>query len=377
MKEKKIAIVYDWFDKWGGVERVLLVLNEIFPNALFFTSYFDKEKASWAKNFKIKTSFLQKMPSFIKRSRILSLPFYPFAFETFDFSDFDLVISVTSFFAKGVIVKTPVKHIVYLLTPTRFLWIMPQNYHIFGLKEFLFSPYFNYLKKWDYACAQRADKIISISETVRKRCLRYYQRESEVLYPPFDLEYWRKFKIQNLNFKITNQNSKLIKIKKAFFLVVSRLESYKKVDLVIKVFNKRKENLIIVGEGTEEKKLKKIAGKNITFFKKLTDEELAYFYSHALALIMPQEEDFGYVALEAQFFGTPVLAYKKGGATETIIEAKTGLFFEEQNEESLNKIIDYFLLVKKKIKYQTQIKSLKNLKKFDKISFIDKFKKII
>jgi len=377
MKEKKIAIVYDWFDKWGGVERVLLVLNEIFPNALFFTSYFDKEKASWAKNFKIKTSFLQKMPSFIKRSRILSLPFYPFAFETFDFSDFDLVISVTSSFAKGVIVKTPVKHIIYLLTPTRFLWVMPENYHFSAIKKMIVMPYFNYLKKWDFIATQRADKIISISETVRKRCLKYYQRESEVLYPPFDLEYWRKFKIQNLNFKITNQNSKLIKIKKPFFLVVSRLESYKKVDLVIKVFNKRKENLIIIGEGTEEKKLKKKAGKNITFFKKLTDEELAYFYSHALALIMPQEEDFGYVSLEAQFFGTPVLAYKKGGAIETVIEAKTGLFFKEQNEEDLNRTIDYFFLVKKKLKYQTQIESLKNIRKFDKINFINKFKKII
>jgi glycosyltransferase involved in cell wall biosynthesis len=381
MEEKKVAIVYDWLDKWGGVERVLLTFLEIFPKAVLFTSYFDEKKAPWAKNFLIKTSFIQKIPSFIKKNRLLSLPFYPLAFETFDFSDFDLVISVTSSFAKGVIVKTPVKHIVYLLTPTRFLWIMPQNYHLFGLKKFLVSPYLNYLRKWDYACAQRADKIISISKTVQKRCLKYYQRESEVIYPPFDIEYWKNIKNQispsDLEDKMTNQNSKLKEIKEPFFLLVSRLESYKKVDLVVKVFNKRKEKLIIVGDGTEEKKLKKMAAKNIIFLKKLTDKELAYFYSHALALIMPQEEDFGYVSLEAQFFGTPVLAYKKGGAFETVISYKTGLFFEEQNEESLNRVINKFLLIEKKLKYQTRVNSLKNLKKFDKINFVDKFKKII
>lgn len=372
MEEKKVAIVYDWLDKWGGVERALLTFLEIFPKAVFFSSYFDKKKASWAKNFLIKTSFIQKLPFFIKKNRLLSLPFYPLAFETFDFSDFDLVISVTSSFAKGVIVKTPVKHIVYLLTPTRFLWIMPQNYHLFGLKKFLVSPYLNYLRKWDYACAQRANKIISISKTVQKRCLKYYQRESKVIYPPFDLEYWKK-----INSKLKPQSSKLQLKAKNFFLIVSRLESYKKIDLAIKVFNKRKENLLVVGEGSEEKRLKKMASKNIVFLKKLTDEELAYLYSNASALIMPQEEDFGYVSLEAQFFGTPVLAYKKGGAFETVISYKTGLFFEEQNEESLNRVIDKFLLIEKKLNYQTKVNSLKNLKKFDKINFVDKFKKII
>ena len=379
MEEKKVAVVYDWFDKWGGVERVLLIFRKIFPNALFFTSYFDEEKVLWAKDFKIKTSFIQKLPSFIKKNRVFCLPFYPFAFETFDFSYFDLVISVTSSFAKGVIVKTPTKHIIYLLTPTRFLWVMPEVYKIFGFKKFLLSFYFDYLKKWDFIAAQRADKIISISETVRNRCLNYYQRESEVIYPPFDGDYWKKIKlkIKNQKFKIAIKNKDGEIPNQKFFLLVSRLESYKKVDLAIKVFNKRKEKLVVVGEGNEEKKLKKMAGKNIIFFKKLTDEELAFLYTNAWALIMPQEEDFGYVALEAQFFNCPVLAYKKGGALETVVDGKTGLFFEDQNEKLLNQTIEMFFLKEKQLKSQIAIESFKNLKKFDKINFIEKFKKMI
>jgi len=374
---KKIAIVYDWFDKWGGVERVLLTLYEMFPQAFFFTSYFDKENASWAKDFKIKTSFIEKLPAFIKKSRFLSFPFYPLAFESFDFSEYDLVISITSSFAKGVIVKTPVKHIVYLLTPTRFLWVMPENYHLSGFKKSIISPYFNYLKKWDFIAAQRADKIISISKTVQKRCLKYYQRKSKVLYPPFDIKYWKNIKNQISKIKMTNQNSKLIKMKEPFFLVVLRLESYKKVDLAIKVFNKRKEKLVVIGEGSEEKNLKKMASKNIVFLKKLTDEELAYLYSNASALIMPQEEDFGYVSLEAQFFGCPVLAYKKGGATETVLDGKTGLLFDEQNERSLSKLINQFKKIEPQLKQTTLKIGLENVKKFDKIYFTSQFKKMI
>jgi len=369
---KKIAIVYDWFDKWGGVERVILTLKEIFPKAVFFTSYFDKKKAFWAQQFNIKSSFIQKLPSFIKRNRLFSLPFYPIAFETFDFSSYDLVISVSSSFAKGVIVKTPVKHVVYLLTPTRFLWVMPENYYLSGFKKNMISQYFNYLKKWDFIASKRADKIFSISKTVRQRCLKYYQRDCDVIYPPFDIEYWEKVKL-----KIKNQKSKIKIRSQRYFLVVSRLENYKKVDLLIKVFNKRKENLFVVGEGSEEKKLKKMASKNIIFLKKITDEELAYLYSNALALIMPQEEDFGYVSLESQFFGTPVLAYKKGGATETVLANKTGLFFEEQTEGLINKLINRFNKISSLLKRQTLKMGLANVKKFDKIYFTNQFKKIM
>ncbi len=374
-KEQKIAIVYDWIDKWGGVERVLLNLHEMFPEAIFYTSYFDQDKASWAKNLKIKTSFLQNFPDFIKKNRLLSLPFYPFVFESFDFSEYDLVISVTSSFAKSIITKPGTRHICYLLTPTRYLWSQEKNY-IKKNYELWVKGYIDFLKKWDFVSAQRPDKIISISETVKKRCLKYYKRNSEVVYPGFDADYWNKVKSQiinnklQINFKFQISNFK-------FFLVVSRLEPYKKVDLVIQSFNRLKYKLIIVGEGTQEKKLKQIANDNVSFLSKLTDIELGSLYLNAHALIMPQEEDFGYVSLEAQFFGCPIIAYKKGGALETVIENKTGLFFETQDKESLVQAIERFDKIKYNLRKELSKTGLKNIEEFSKEKFVSKFKQII
>ncbi|GAB4219069.1 MAG: glycosyltransferase family 4 protein [Candidatus Microgenomates bacterium] len=370
LTNKKIAIVYDWFDKWGGVERILLILKKIFPQAVFFTSYFDKKKASWANKFNIKTSFLQNFPNFLRTSRILSIPFYPFVFETFDFSKYDLVISITSSFAKSVITHPKTKHICYLLTPTRFLWSHEKDY--FKNKNFFINNYLNYLKKWDLIVSKRPDKMISISKTVQKRCQKYYKIKSDLIYPPFDDEYWAKIKL-----KIKKQKLK-IKIKdKNFFLIVSRLEPYKKIDFVIKAFNNLNENLVIIGDGSQEKKLKKIANKNIIFFSRLTDEELAYFYLNAKTLIMPQNEDFGYVSLESQFFNCPVIAYKQGGALETVIENKTGIFFEKQNETSLIKTIERFNEIKYNLKKTISIYSSKNLERFSKEKFIKNLLKII
>ncbi len=368
---KKIAIVYDWFDKWGGIERVLLTLHEIFPKAIFFTSYWDKEKAYWSKNLVVKTSFIQKLPKFIKKNRLLSLPFYPIAFETFDFSEFDIVISVTSSFAKGVIVKPPTKHITYLLTPTRFLWVLPEDYQLTSFTKRFFSPYLNYLKKWDLAAASRVTQVISISNTVKERCIKYYQRKSQVIYPPFDFVYWQMIKSKLQSFK-----GKKIEYDD-YFLVVSRLEPYKKVDLVIDVFNKLNKRLIIVGDGSQKNKLKRSANENITFLENLSDVELGYLYTKAEALIMPQEEDFGYVALESTFFGCPIIAYKKGGALEIINENKTGLFFNQQNHDSLKKVLDQFHIKKEKLKRYLKKNNFAHLKKFDKINFIHQFKKFV
>jgi len=374
--QKKIAIVYDWIDKWGGVERVLLNLHEMFPEAVFYTSYFDEIKAEWAKDLNIKTSFLQKFPDFIKKSRILSFIFYPFAFESFDFSGYDLVISITSSFAKSIITKPRTKHICYLLTSTRYLWSHKQDYIKNNLINYLISGYLDMFKNWDLVVSQRPDKIISISETVRERCKKYYKRDSEVVYPGFDVEYWKgiKSEIRNPKFE-TNSKFKILNSK--FFLVISRLEPYKRVDLAIKVFNRLNKQLVIIGEGSKEKKLKQIAGKNITFLSKLSDVELGSFYSSAQALIMPQEEDFGYVSLEAQLFGCPVLAYKKGGVLETIIENKTGIFFDNQDERSLSQAIERFNKIEYNLKSEAREIGLSNVEKFSKEKFINKFIKLI
>ena len=371
---KKIAIVYDWIDKWGGVERVLLTLHEMFPEAIFYTSYFNQQTASWAKDLKIKTSFLQKFPDFIKKSRILSFIFYPFAFESFNFSEYNLVISVTSSFAKAIITQPGTQHICYLLTPTRYLWSHKKNYLSNKLINYFISGYLNMFKNWDLVASQRPDKIISISETIRDRCLKYYKRDSEVVYPGFDEEYWNNIKDQR--FRLRQDFGGQAKIKN-YFLVVSRLEPYKCVDLVVQSFNRLKYNLVIVGEGSQEDKLKQIAGKNIIFLSKLSDFELGNLYTNAQALIMPQEEDFGYVSLEAQFFGCPVITYKKGGATETVIDGKTGIFFNRQEEMSLVRAIERFSRIEYNLKSKVRKYGMKNIERFSKKRFVGNFLKIL
>ncbi|MEK7110080.1 MAG: glycosyltransferase [Patescibacteria group bacterium] len=372
-KSKRVAIVYDWIDKWGGVERVLLNLHEMFPDADFYTSYFDKEKAGWAKDLRIKTSFLQNFPDFIKKSRILSFIFYPFAFESFDFSEYDSVISVTSSFAKAIITKPGTKHICYLLTPTRYLWSHEKSYFKNRFLRSLVMGYLEIIKKWDFVAAQRPDKIISISETVRKRCLKYYKRNSEVIYPGFDTNYWKNIKNQISPLRSSSFAGQA-KIKN-YYLVVSRLEPYKKVDLVVQSFNRLKYNLVIVGEGSQEDKLKQMAGSNITFMSKLSDIELGSLYLNAQALIMPQEEDFGYISLESQFFGCPIIAYKKGGAIETVIDGKTGLFFDHQSKQSLRRAIERFDKIKYNLRASVLKFGLKNIERFNKEKFVDNFLK--
>jgi len=313
----KIALVYDWLDSWGGAERVLLEFNRLFPQAPIYTSIYRPERADFAKKFpQIKTSFLQRFSCLGHR---LLVPLMPFSFENFDFADFDLVISVTSFAAKGIITKPPTKHVCYLLTPTRFLWYSEQYS---GLRFPKIIQ--NYLKSWDKIAAQRPDKIIAISKTVQKRCSDIYQRDSQIIYPPVDSKF------------VFSHHPK----KRAdFFLIVSRLEKQKKVDLAVRVFNDLGWPLIIIGTGSQEKRLKRLARKNILFLGKVSDQKLINYYRRTRAVIFPQEEDFGLVALEALACQTPVIAFAAGGATEIITDNKTGSFFTSQTSQGLRKAL--------------------------------------
>lgn len=360
---KKIAVVYDWIDKWGGVERLLLNLDKILGHPDFYTSYRNVEKTPWADDLKIKTSFMQNLPGFIKNNRILSFPFYPYAFESLDFSQYDLVISVTSSFAKSIITKPGTKHICILLSPTRYLW-QDEDVYLNPVLKTLLRPYIKSMKKWDKIVAHRPDEIYSISKTVADRCKKYYDIESAVLYPPFDINYWKKFDDLTNKFK-----------REKYYLVVGRLEPYKKTEIVIEAFNKLKTNLLIVGTGTQIEKLKSIARPNIDFIEDhVSDEDLSVMYQNAQALIMPQEEDYGYVALEAQFFNCPVIAYRQGGSIETVIDGKTGIFFSDQTPYSIIKAIEKF----EKINYTLKQNFPKNhLEKFSKENFIKNFQKII
>lgn len=318
----KVALVYDRVNKWGGAERVLLALHEIFPDAPLFTAVYSPEKAKWAKVFpEVITTFLQKIP-FVQDKHEMLGTFTPIAFETLDFSNFDLVISVTSEAAKGIITKPSTLHVCYCLTPTRYLWSGYDVYFRNKLLRFIAQPAILYLRTWDKVAAFRPDKMIAISTAVKRRIKKYYNRDSKVIFPPVEIEKFKPEKNKDLE-------------KEDFFLVVARLVPYKRTDLVIEAFNKLGLRLVIVGSGSEKKHLERMAKDNIFFTGELTDKELAMYYQKARGLIFPQEEDFGIVALEAQSAGTPVVAYKKGGALDTVIEGKTGVFFNKQEVSSL------------------------------------------
>lgn len=346
----RVAIVYDRINKIGGAERVLESLGEIFPKATLFTSVYDEKRTPWAKKFKVKTSFLQKIP-FLKNRHELIPYLMPLAFENFSFEGFDLIISVTSEGAKGIIVPPNSRHLCICLTPTRYLWSGYDQYFKNLFTKFLTKPIVLYLKKWDLQAATKPDNIIAISDTVKKRIKRYYRRDSFVIYPPSD----RLFQNKINKIRITETN---------YFLVVSRLVDYKRIDIAIKACSSLGFKLIIIGEGKEYEKLKAIAGDTVIFKGRVTDEELISYYRNCNALIFPGEEDFGITMVESQLAGKPVIAFNKGGANEIIINGKTGLFFEKQTARSLIIVLKKF----KKFRYNSNY-CRQNAKRFSEQNF--------
>ena len=329
---KKVALVYDRVNKWGGAERVLLTLHELFPKAPLYTAVYNPKTAPWAKVFNIKTSFLQKLPLAAKHHELFPW-LTPLAFESFDFDEFDCVISVTSAEAKGIITKPGTQHICYCLTPTRYLWSQTHFYQRnsqFGIFNLISRPIagrlFSKLRRWDYITAQRVDQFIAISRTVQERIRKYYHRESAVVYPPVEV----KRIINGPKYKIPDTK---------YYLLVSRLVPYKRVDVACKAFNQLGWRLKVVGTGSELSKLKKAAGSNIEFLGQLTDDKLFSYYHGCRAVVFTAEEDFGLVPIEAQAAGKPVVAFGRGGARETVIDGKTGVLYNQQSADSLIKAI--------------------------------------
>ncbi len=323
----KVALVYDRVNKWGGAERVLLALHELFPDAPLYTSVYDSQKAPWASVFSVKTSFLQHLPLPKDHHEL-----YPFlmgpAFEAFNFDEFDLVISVTSEYAKAVITKPKTKHICLCLTPTGYLWSNYDSY--FSSKsqwfKWLSTPLVKWLRFYDRIIAQRPDSYIAISEIVKERIETYYKRSSTVIYPFLEFKEFVKSQQKPEN----------------FYLLVSRLVPNKRLDVAITAFNQLGWPLKIVGVGGEMGRLKKLAKANIEFVGYLTDTKLASYYRRTKALIVPGAEDFGLVALEAQSFGKPVIALAKGGVLETVIADKTGVLYEDQTVVGLLEALKRF-----------------------------------
>ncbi len=327
--DRKIALVHYWLTGMRGGEKVVRSICDIYPGIDIYTLVYDEKKiADSIKKHKIHTSFIQRLP-FSKKKYRFYLPFMPIAVEQFNLSEYDIVISSESGIAKGVLTKPETCHICYCHTPMRYIWNMYFDYlenEKLGLfKRNFIRMYFNYLRLWDVVSSYRVDYFISNSYNVKKRILKYYKRDSTVIYPPVDVD----------DFKFTPK-------KQDYYLVVSQLVSYKRIDLAVRAFNKIGRELIIIGEGPELKRLKKIAGSNIKFIGWQSGKALNEYYANARAFIFPGEEDFGITAVEAQASGTPVIGYGKGGLLETVINKETGFFFHKQRTEDLIEAVESF-----------------------------------
>jgi len=323
----KAALVHEYLNQYGGAERVLQVLCAMLPHAPVYTTIYDRHLTGGVFDGRvIRTSFIQRLPLAVRWHHLYA-PLMPLAVEQFDLRGFDTVLSVSASFAKGAVTHPGTRHISYCLTPPRFLWDDSQRF----VRRFSYpfpvariAPLaLSYLRVWDRQAAERVDEWVAISESVRRRIQKYYQKDSVVVHPPVNVA------------KFT-----LGEGEGTYWLMVGRLVAYKNFDLAIRAFNRLGWPLRIVGTGVEEPRLRAMAGRNIEFLGQVGDDRLAALYRGAAGVVFPQEEDFGIVPLEAMASGRPVVAFRRGGATETVIDRITGLFFDEETPEALIDAVD-------------------------------------
>lgn len=324
----KVALVHDYLNQHGGAERVLEVFMDMFPNAPIYTIIADLNKMpDRYRHRDIRTTFIQKLP-FSKQHYKKMLGLFPLAVEQMDLRGYDLVISSSSAFVKGIITTPDQVHVCYCHTPMRYVWDLYHQYmQEIGNPIFrLALPHILHkVRLWDQVSSQRPDYYISNSHNVSRRIRKYYHRDSLVIHPP-----------------VTFQQKTSSQVDDGYFLIVSRLLPYKKIDLVIEAFNRLKQPLVIIGDGYDKPRLEKLAGSTVQLLGYQSDEVIRDYYSRSTGFILAGEEDFGITPLEAQSFGKPVIAFGKGGALETVIEGETGLFFREATVESLLESLQRF-----------------------------------
>ncbi|MFA6974173.1 MAG: glycosyltransferase [Parcubacteria group bacterium] len=369
----KVAIVHDFLTQFGGAERVLEALCEMFPDAPIYTLLYDKEKMRGKFADKVVfASFLQKFPKFLRKRHKYLLPLMPTAPETFDLREFDLVISSSGAWSKGIVVRLDTIHISYIHSPMRFVWdangeYLQQQEKGWGM-NFLARSILNYIRIWDKSAADRPDFLIANSQYTQARIKKYYGRESAVIYPPVDVDRGS----HNVD-RAENDTRYAIRDTRPF-LIVSRLSPYKKVDVVVEAFNKLGLPLIVIGEGSHEKYLRSIAGENIQFLGWQSDEQVQKYYQNARAFIFAGVDDFGIAPVEAMSFGTPVLAIRKGGVKEIVLEGQTGEFFEAATPEVIADGVRRFMENEKS--YDRQI-IINRAKEFSKERFIKELSEYI
>lgn len=323
---RRIALVHDYLVQDGGSERVLLALHELFPRAPIYTLFHNPERTHIGfKHADIRPSHLNKLP-FARKRYQWYLPLMASAVESFDLSGYDLVISSSSTFAKGALAAPEALHVCYCHTPTRFLW-QERNDYVNELPQPKFikrmlPPILHQLRQWDAIAARRPDVLLTNSKTSQQRIRRYYQRDSEIIAPPVDVE--------RVPFS-TKPGT--------FWLTGGRLVAYKRFDLAVRAFAKLNVPLKIFGEGPEMEKLKRMAGPKTEFLGHITDEAKVHLFRDAIAFLHPQIEDFGITAVEAMAAGRPIIAFGQGGAAETVLDGVTGTFFEIQCWEDVGNAV--------------------------------------
>ncbi|MFK7801615.1 MAG: glycosyltransferase [Anaerolineae bacterium] len=326
----KTALVHDWLNQIGGAEDVLEVLVDMYPQAPLYTSiYWESKMPTHWKEWDIRTSFINRLP-FAQRFQQLYLPIYPMAFDAFDFRGYDLVLSNKSGFCHGIITEPETLHICYCLTPTRYIWRYNQYTERENMRPLLQNglvPFLHYLRLWDRLAADRVDHFVAISEAVRRRIVKYYRRDAEIIYPPVDTT------------RFSPVGSEQVE---DYYLFVGRLVPYRRLDLLIEAFNKLKKTLYIAGSGRDRERLESLSNSNIHFLGFVPDEELPPLVAKAKAFIWPGEEDFGIAPIQAMAAGRPAIAYAAGGALDTIIPEKTGILFEDQTVSGMIEAVEYF-----------------------------------
>jgi glycosyltransferase involved in cell wall biosynthesis len=341
MKAPKIAFVHDFLLRLGGAERVLKVLMDMYPDAPVYTLLYDEKKVG--KVFpreRVRTSSLQKFPRFLPGMHKFLFPFMPGAIEEFDLSGYDVVVSSSSAYAHGVVTNLETKHICYYHSPMRYAWdytheyVKEQQLGLFG--ELLVSKMLHKVREWDFLAAQRVDLPLANSKTVRNRIQKYYRQEAQVIHPPVDIE---RFEPHPKN--------------EGYFLIVSQLTRYKRIDLAVELFNKLGKRLVIIGTGPDERRLKRLAAENVDFLGFKSDEVVKEYLENCRAFIFPGEDDFGIAPVEAMACGKPVLGLRKGGLTETLLEGVTGEFFDELTLESMEAGLTQLLIHEKGYKATT------------------------